>query len=233
MLDSNETKQKILTEFLRICICDGWSKEAFTRALENCEIDKNFPHLIFENPLVDLASFYIESQNQKACEIVCDLSAKKLRDKIRLMLYARFEVEKDYKIAIQNLISFYFNPRNFTSLEIGLKPTVSGLSACYKIADFIWKEINDQSTDFNFYTKRITLGKIIFRSVIFFLKNDLEKTRRFIDLEIEKVMQFQKYKSRTKKFLSEICLEEDGSIKSPGKIIKSLPFFRLIKSREF
>lgn len=242
ILDSPETKDKILTEFLKICPFDGWNKEALLKAMEKCKISENFANLIFENDCLDLAEFYIESQNQKAAEKIAaieDFHHKKIRDKIRLSLYQRFEVEKDNKIALQRLMNFYINPKNFTSFEMGPKPMLQGLKACFKIADSIWTGINDQSTDFNFYTKRLTLAKIILRSLLVFVKDespDFEKTKNFIDSQIEKVMKFEKYKSQVKKFsttakkaLCEVFLDEKGSPKTPKEIVKNLPFFRLIK----
>jgi ubiquinone biosynthesis protein COQ9 len=242
ILDSNETKQRILHEFLKICPFDGWSKEALLKAMQNCGVGENFLNLIFENERLSLAEFYIESQNEEAIkkiEKIENFYSKKIRDKIRLALYARFEVESENKIALQRLINFYLNPKNFTSFEMGPKPILEGLKACFKISDSIWSAINDQSTDFNFYTKRLTLAKIIFRSIAVFLKdetNNLEKTKIFIDAEIEKVMLFEKNKAKLKKvsaFAKKACgeffLDEKGSPKSPKEIVKNLPFFRLIK----
>ncbi len=240
LLDSNQNKQQILDEFLKICPFDGWTNEALSKAFSNCGVDEKFSSLIFENGLLDLAEFYFSSQNEKALALIEKIEnfhQKKIRDKIRFALYARFEVEKNHKIALQRLLNFYLDPKNFTSLKNGPKPLIQGFSICFKIADFIWKTLNDPSTDFNFYTKRLTLAKIIFRSLFVFLKDEDEsfsKTKKFIDLEIEKVMQFEKFKgrfkkfsSRSKKILCEFILDEKGSPKSPKEIIKNLPFFRL------
>ncbi len=225
ILDSPETKQKILKEFLQTAIFDGWSREALVKAAANCGIGENFLPLIFENGLLDLAEFYLESQNEKSLEVLGSLEGKKIRDKIRLSLYARFEVEKENKIALQRLINFYFDPKNFASLKTGPRPVFQGLQACYKIADFIWQNIGDQSTDFNYYTKRITLGKIIFRATSVFLKG--ADVNNFIDAEIEKVMRFEKFKSAAKKTFCQFVLNEKGSPRSPKDLIKNLPFFRL------
>jgi ubiquinone biosynthesis protein COQ9 len=137
------------------------------------------------------------------------------------------------------LINFYLDPKNFTSFEIGARPMIQGLKLSFKIADFIWKNIGDESTDFNFYTKRLTLGKIIFRSLLTFLKDespDFEKTKKLIDSEIEKVMKFEKRKAQLKKFSTtakktceEFFFDEKGQPKSPKDFLKNLPFFRLIK----
>jgi ubiquinone biosynthesis protein COQ9 len=240
LLNSNETKEKILTEFLNICSFDGWSKEALVKAITNCGIDAKFLPLIFENGLLDLAEFYIESYNQKSAKKISHIEnfhSQKIRDKIRLSLYARFEAEEHNRVALQRLINFYLNPKNFTSFETGPRPMAQGLKDCYKIADFMWKNIGDQSTDFNFYTKRLTLAKIILRSVFVFVKDDSDnftRTKNFIDLEIEKVMKFEKYKARVKKIshsakkaACHVFLHEDGALKSPKEVIKNLPFFRL------
>jgi ubiquinone biosynthesis protein COQ9 len=242
LLDCNETKQQILAEFLKICVFDGWNKDALLKAMINCKIEVKFLPLIFENDCLDLAEFFVEAQNQKALEKILeieDFTNKKIRDKIRLALYARLEVEENNQIILQRLINFYANPKNFTALEIGARPIISGIKSIGKISDFIWKTINDQSTDFNFYTKRLTLAKIILRSLLVFLKDnssDFAKTKKLIDAEIEKVMQFEKQKQKlkkvaisAKKIFSENFLDEKGAPKSAKEIIKNLPFFRLTK----
>lgn len=242
IIDSIETKQKILQAFLPIAAFDGWSKESLTKAMKDSGVNEELSTLIFENGLLDVAKFYIESYNTKASEQILKLDAfamHKVRDKIRLALYVRFEVEKDNQLALQRLINFYLNPKNLVNFETGLRPALQALEVCYKIADFIWNEIGDTSTDFNYYTKRLTLGKIIFRSVVIFIKDeskDFSKTKGFIDSEIEKVMKFEKFKARAKTFSKHsreaaktLFINEDGKMKSPKEIIKNLPFFRLMK----
>jgi ubiquinone biosynthesis protein COQ9 len=242
LLDSIETKEKILQEFLQIASFEGWNKESLLQALDKCQISRDFCNLVFENDILDLTEFYIISQNQNAQKLVAQIDnfkAEKIRSKIRLSLYARFEVEKDNKIALQRLVNFYLNYKNLLSFKTGPRPLFYALRDCYKIADSIWVGINDQSTDFNFYTKRLTLSKIILRSLFVFVKDedsDFQKTKNFIDAEIEKVMKFEKLKSQVKKISNkaqenfcQFILDEKGSIKSPKELIKKLPFIRLIK----
>lgn len=236
LLDSFETKEKVLGEFLKICAFEGWNNASLTQAVAKCGIPEKFADIIFEGGCVEVSQFYIESQNQKLArelQKIPDFAAQKIRDKIRLALYLRFEIEKENRLALQRLINFYADPRNFANFEIGVKPAMQAVKDCYKIADFIWKEINDQSTDFNFYTKRLTLGKIVLRSLFVFLKDDSENlttTKNFVDSQIAKVMKFEQYKSKAKKIISGTFLNEEGLPKSPKEIIKNLPFFRLIKS---
>jgi len=235
LLDSIETKERILSEFLKICPFEGWTKAALNLAVRNSNISESFVDLIFENGCLDLAEFYIKSQNEKAAKQIAEIEnfhSRKIRDKIRLSLYARIDVEKDHQIVLQRLINFYLDPKNFIHFEVGAKPMIQALKSCYKISDFIWKEINDQSTDFNFYTKRLTLAKIILRTLLVFTKDDSEnslKTKNFIDSQISKVMKFEQRKMQLKKMLNTTFLDENGTPKNPKEIIKNLPFFRLIK----
>ena len=108
-----------------------------------------------------------------------------------------------------------------------------------KIADFIWIAIGDKSTDFNFYSKRLTLSKIILQTFAIFIKDestDLENTKKFIDLQIEKVMKFEKFKAKIKNFSAnfkekscEFFQDENGNIKPAKQVLQDLPFIRLFK----
>lgn len=242
IIDSIAVKQKILSKFLELAAFDGWSEETLKKSIRVCGIDDKFLSLIFENGCLDLIEFYIDQQNLHSKDLaneIYDLKYLKIREKIKNFLYLRFEVEVKNKIALRRLVNFYLDPANFLSTKYGPKPMINVLKNCYKIADFMWYSIGDNSTDFNYYTKRMTLAKIILRSFIVFLQDDsedLEKTKKFIDRQIENVMKFEKHKARVKDAINsskvgfkKIALNDDGSLKSRKQILKSLPFVRLIK----
>lgn len=244
ILDSIENKQKILHNFLEIVQFDGWNDFTLSKAIELSDIDKKFQNLIFENGCLDLIEFYIEEQNRKLLQKIAqnnNFSALKVRQKITFALVTIFENEQKHQLALQRLRNFYLDAKNFSQIKYGPKPLFLGLKHAAKMADFIWLAINDKSTDFNFYTKRLTLAKIILQSFFVFVKDDsgnLLKTKNFIDLQIEKVMKFEKFKSKIRgqvngvskklKHVShEFLCDEAGNIKPVNKIIKDLPFIRL------
>jgi ubiquinone biosynthesis protein COQ9 len=243
LIDSKQNKQKILEEFLKICALDGCSVESLKKSLKNCNIDENLHQLIFENGLLDLIDFYIDSYNQKILKIINknypDFLKLKIRQKIKIASFVRFEIESENKIAIQRIINFCLDPKNFINCEYNFRPLSLGLKINYKIADFIWSMIGDKSTDFNFYTKRLTLSKILLRTLFVFLKDDasdLKTTSDFLDNQIKKVMEFEKFKANIKNFSSQIKeklyqfhFKENGELKSPKEIFKDLPFIRLFK----
>lgn len=242
ILDSIENKRKILANFLEICAFDGWSDATLAKAIELSEIDPKFQKIIFENGCLDLIEFYIEEKGAKLAKTIANtanFASFKIRDKIKFSLYNLFESEKDHKLALQRLRSFYFDLRNFSSIKNGPRPLFMAFKHVGKISDVIWSEIGDKSTDFNFYTKRLTLSKIILQTFAVFIKDessDLSETKKFIDLQIEKVMKFEKFKSRVRNFSSdlkekscEFLHDENGKIKDPKQILKDLPFIRLFK----
>jgi len=242
ILDSTENKRKILKNFLEISAFEGWSNATLSKACEVSAIDPKFQNLIFENGCLDLIEFYIEEQNLKLAEKIeetQDFSGFKVREKIKFALYNLFESEKNHQLSLQRLRSFYFDLRNLSNSQYGPHPLIMAFKHVGKVSDFIWAAIGDKSTDFNFYTKRLTLSKIILKTFVVFVKDEslnLDKTKKFIDLEIEKVMKFEKLKSQVKNFSSglkekscEFFYDEGGNIKSPKQVLQDLPFIRLFK----
>lgn len=243
LIDSDENKEIILEEFLEVATSDGCTNQALKKAFTNCEIDPNLINVFFENGLVDLINFYISNYNQKALEKINEdypnFSRLKVRQKIKLLTLARFEVEIDNKTPIRRIINFCLNPKNIINSEYHAKPLELGLIINYKIADFIWHAINDKSTNFSFYTKRLILSKIVFRTIFAFLvdeSDDLKDTSDFLDQEIERVMKFEKHKQNIKNFSSQIkeklyqfSHKENNQLKSLKEIFKDLPFIRLFK----
>ena len=50
MIDSNENKQKILDNFLKIVSFEGWSKQTLILAFKNSNIDEKLLPIIFATP---------------------------------------------------------------------------------------------------------------------------------------------------------------------------------------
>lgn len=238
IIDSYENKKKILDDFLASCLMEGVSDEILRKSATNVLGKEVLLDLVFEDGVLDLIDFYIEEKNKEVADKLKKIegfSDFRIRDKIRAALSLRFEAEKENRDQLRQIFSFYINPKNLCQSGKGLKPSVRILKDCYKVADFIWYEIGDSSTDFNFYTKRVTLSKIIVRCLKVFMKDDedLSETKKIIDVEIEKVMKFEKrkakFKAKCENFAKNHFINEKGLVKSPREFIDELPFFRLRK----
>ena len=216
LIDSIENKQKILSEFLKICPFSGWNDFALKEAIIAAGIEVKFIKLIFKNGAADLADFFIKENDRQMIEqlTALNLDSMRVRDKIKSALQIRLSLFAPNKTAIKRLINFYSAPKNLRR----------AFKNIYKTADLIWYQIGDKSTDYNFYSKRIILSKIYISSLKFFLDDsseDNQKTWLFLDKEIAKIMKFEVFKTKIKTGL------QDLSNKSVKDLLKKLPFLRL------
>ena len=68
----------------------------------------------------------------------------------------------------------------------------------WRSADIMWRIAGDTSTDFNHYTKRMTLGAVYASTLLAWLDDDSEgwaNTAAFLDRRIDDVMKFEKFKA--------------------------------------
>ena len=229
MIDSLENKIIILNNFLKICPFDGWNIISLKQAAQDSKIDENYISLIFDNGINDMTNFfnkYYDDMMEKEIKGL-NLQEMKIRDKIKNSVKIRLKLYKNHKSSIKRLIEFYSNPKN-TNLAI---------ANCYKTVDTIWYAIGDQSTDFNFYSKRIILLKIYIRTILKFVQDDSDdhlKTYNFLDNQIEEVMTINKIKIKVKNCINsaqDLSKKLDDMkiefTKSPNNLLKKIPFVRL------
>ena len=68
----------------------------------------------------------------------------------------------------------------------------------WRTADLMWRVAGDISTDFNHYTKRLTLGAVYGSTLLAWLDDQSEgwsQTAAFLDRRIDDVMRFEKFKA--------------------------------------
>jgi len=231
LIDSIQNKQKILDQFLELCIFEGWNENTLKKALIKAEIDIKFLPFIFENGCLDLTDFFIkeiDKKMQKEVEYI-DFNEIKIRDKIKTLVKIRLKINQEFKPQLQKLVQFCFNPKNISF----------AFNNSYKTADLMWRIAGDNATDFNFYSKRLILAKIYIRVLLCFVKDDSanhQKTLDLLDRQIEKVMSFASFKLKVKDNIAKAtnCFNQTSKIKkdlcdNPKNFIKKLPFFRLFK----
>ena len=68
----------------------------------------------------------------------------------------------------------------------------------WRSADAMWRLAGDTATDFNHYTKRMTLGAVYASTLLAWLDDEsdgLADTAAFLDRRIDDVMRFEKWKA--------------------------------------
>lgn len=114
----------------------------------------------------------------------------KINEKIKYFLIRRLMI-------FQSLV----NKKKFFKKVLKPNSILGANKILFKIADEIWFLAGDKSTDYNYYTKRIILMKIYAITFSFFVFDDsknLEKTKKFLDKEINLVLKFGNLKKKLK-----------------------------------
>ncbi|CAI27604.1 hypothetical protein EHRUM4_01820 [Ehrlichia ruminantium] len=114
-----------------------------------------------------------------------------------------FKVREKIQHAVQLCLVYYSSLSNYREL---LKNILSAtpynmcfsITSLYKITDTIWNLAGDTSTDFNYYTKRTTLGAIYVSTLMYFINDFSENhhyTTLFLERRINNIIQIHNAKS--------------------------------------
>nr|MBA3835594.1 COQ9 family protein [Sphingomonas sp.] len=117
------------------------------------------------------------------------LAGMKIREKIRSLVWTRLEIMAPARESVRRGLSILAMPQN---LPVGMR-------IGWRSADLMWRLAGDTSTDFNHYTKRMTLGAVYASTLLAWLDDDSEgwaDTAAFLDRRINNVMQFEKFKAQ-------------------------------------
>lgn len=169
------------------------------QAVKDAGLPGGADELYFPGGPLELIEFWgAECDAQVGVDLAAlDLDKMRIRDKVTAGVLARFYALGPHEDAARRAVAR-------TALPDGLTMSPKILWAA---ADTIWRGIGDQSTDFNFYTKRTTLSAVISTSLAAWLADqdpEKEKARAFLDARIENVMQFETAKYKVKKNLDKL-----------------------------
>ena len=116
------------------------------------------------------------------------LAALKIREKIRTLVWRRLEIMGPAREAVRRALAILAMPQNVPL----------ALRISWRTADLMWRMAGDASTDFNHYTKRMTLGAVYGSILLAWLDDQSEgwaDTAAFLDRRIDDVMKFEKLKA--------------------------------------
>jgi ubiquinone biosynthesis protein COQ9 len=117
------------------------------------------------------------------------LAKMKIREKIRSLVWARIEIMGPARESVRTALSILSMPQNVPL----------GMRIGWRTADLMWRAAGDTSTDYNHYTKRMTLGAVYGSTLLAWLDDDSDgwsETSAFLDRRIDNVMQFEKWKAQ-------------------------------------
>lgn len=172
-------------------VFDGWTTKAVESAAAQVGVEPAQARLAMPKSAGGLVEAYVHGVD-RALEEWADgtgLGQIKIRQKIRALVWQRLVIMGPAREAVRTALSILALPQNL--------PLAMRLS--WGSADLMWRLAGDTSTDFNHYTKRMTLGALYASTLLAWLDDQSEgwsDTAAFLDRRIDNVMEFEKAKVR-------------------------------------
>ena len=228
-LDNKQIKIDLIRAMLTHVPFDGWTWEAMEQGAIDLGFEKKknsssrikiFKEL-FKNGSIDFINIFSEIIDLEVIENYNLIESKPERvpEKIKKIIMIRLNLCQKYKEAVRSSISV-------TAIPVNSKIS---LNILYKTINSIWRMAGDKSTDFSFYTRRISLAAVYTSTLLFWLNdnsNNNIETEFFLDRrlkDISKISSLKKPLSDLKKFKSNFnSLKNTSNIESAFNFLKKI-----------
>lgn len=170
---------------------DGWSAEAVRGAAQQLGIDPAAAEFAFAGGAMQMIDAWLASIDAAmAAALPAEKLAKlKIRERIRTLVQFRLDAVAGQKEALRRAQAIMALPQNAPrAVRLG-----------WRAADAMWRLAGDTATDYNHYTKRMTLGALYGATMAVFVGDQSEDhadTRAFLDRRIDGVMRFEQAKAQ-------------------------------------
>jgi ubiquinone biosynthesis protein COQ9 len=171
-------------------VFDGWTDKAVVTAAGQLGVDPAVARLAFPRDQLGKIDAYIAAVDAAMAahftpEVIAGL---KIRERIRELVWFRLQAMGPAREAVRSALAILAMPQN----------AAQGVRLGWRSADLMWRLAGDTSTDFNHYTKRLTLSALYATTLLAWLDDQSEgwtQTSAFLDRRIGDVMRFEKWKA--------------------------------------
>lgn len=170
---------------------DGWNARALDATADGMGVDRDVARLAFsDGPLAMIDAWFAHIDRAMLDDLSPEaLAAMKIRARITALVEARLALLAPYRDALRRALAILAMPQNLArASKLG-----------WRAADAMWRAAGDTATDYNHYTKRMTLGSVYAATIAVFVQDeseDWEDTRAFLARRIEGIMRFEKAKAQ-------------------------------------
>lgn len=192
-----DIRKKILCAAMKIVPFEGWAGDLIPRVTQEVNLEESAFYVIFPKGVLDLLEYYIEQVDHLMMEKYQDryCTSMNTADRIKSCVIARLEVLNIHKNVTARTVSFLALPMNYKF----------AFRTLWKTVDKIWYEAGqDQSHDFNYYTKRMTLSAIYSTTLLYWLDDDsleMHNTNAFLQRRLEETKYIGMLKKKIREFL--------------------------------
>lgn len=187
----NLKRRKILNESKKYVVTNGWNESLFKSITKNKIFKIDEILILFPEGYLSLLKFYLKELNidMTSSAINLDLTRMKTHQRIREIILLRLNIKQNEKDLIKRTYFTLLLPKHFNILLMSL----------YNIVDQIWFIAGDNSTDFNFYSKRAILATVYSSTVLYWINNEnFEETKKFLDKQLKKISKIPQIKKQIK-----------------------------------
>jgi len=170
---------------------DGWTWATVQAAAADVGFDTPMARRCFPRGLAQVIEFFVSDADRRMVEELehRNLATMKIRERIATAVRVRLEQNTQHRDAIRRALALQTTPQHATA----------GIGGMARTVDLMWRAAGDDSTDFNWYTKRALLAAVYGSTLLYWLDDtsaDFQATWKFLDRRIENVMQIQKLRGR-------------------------------------
>lgn len=196
-MDKTKAIKDIIIHALPLIPFEGWNQQMLGKAAVMAGYKKTDVIRVFPGGAIDAVDAYSKIADGQMLEALSHyhLDSMKIRARISTAIRLRLELQAKYRESVRKSVAMHSLP--FYAHR--------GLCALYETVDNIWYGIGDQSTDFNFYSKRLTLAAVYSSTLLVWLDDHSDgyaATWEFLDRRIEDVMKIEKTKHKIKSWLN-------------------------------
>ncbi len=170
---------------------DGWSEVAVRDAAAKAGVDPEAALFAFSGGAMQMIEAWVHGVDaaMQAALAADQIATLKIRERIRSLVQFRLDAIAHQTEALRRALAIMALPQNAPrTLALG-----------WSSADAMWRLAGDTATDYNHYTKRLTLGSIYAATLAVFANDSSEDhadTKAFLDRRIEGIMKFEKAKAQ-------------------------------------
>ncbi|MFM2302568.1 MAG: hypothetical protein RLZZ84_2304, partial [Pseudomonadota bacterium] len=166
---------RLAPEVAASAVFDGWTEAAVTAAAQATGTDPALARFAFaDGPMAMIAAWIARIDADMAQALpATQLSNLSIRERIRRLVQFRLDAVAGQQEALRRALAIMAMPQNLRAA------TRLGWSS----ADAMWRLAGDVATDYNHYTKRLTLGSIYAATLTVFANDTSEdhaETRAFL-----------------------------------------------------
>ena len=184
---NNKNKFAILEKAKKIVRKDGWNEKIINKLLDQ-DVSASDLVFFFKNDYKEILNFSLDDLN-----LILENRIKKINiinfptnKRIKKILMERMKIIHEDKAFFKKTFNHILLPQNFKIMKKNL----------YKTTDSMWYLAGDNSTDFNYYTKRLILSFVYINCLFVLFNKDIKDVELVIDENLKKISKIPKLKDR-------------------------------------